>query len=95
MYAYLILLNLIRKVIGFVVTITTGMYIKLSKLVRDLSDKQIGRIRVQQDLAVLKAKQSVVLAAERVVQLEQDVSVVEAKEAEKAFKKTVKLEKLK
>jgi hypothetical protein len=95
MYAFIIFLNLVRKVLGFLVTLSTGAYLSVSSFVRSLSDKQIARIEQQRDKAVAKAKQNVVLAAQRVVQLEADVSVVEQTAAEKAFKKTVKLEKLK
>lgn len=95
MYAYILFLNLVRKALGFLVTITTGGYLSISRLVRSLSDKQIARIEHARDKAITKAKNNVVQAAQRVIQLEADVAAVEKEAADKAFKKTVKLEKLK
>lgn len=95
MYLYILLLNQARRFMGFLNTMTAMAFIGISGYVRKLSDKQIERINYARDKAVDKAKAAAIMAAQRVIALEANVSVVEQKAAEKAFKQTVKMEKLK
>ncbi len=95
MYAYILFLNLIRRLFGSLNTLTAMVYLSVSQTVRDLGDKQITRILNARDKEVQKAKDSVVAAARQVIALEANVAVVEQSAAEKAFKKQVKVEKLK
>lgn len=90
-YYILRLLTVIKKTIGVLTTLLAKAYNKVSVAIVKGLAKEESRIAALRDKAVMKAKTDVVIAAQRVIELEQNVKTVEVKADEKAQDKLFKL----
>lgn len=90
-YYFLRLLSLLKRALGYLMTKTAAAYNKLGAFIASGIVKEEAKIEDLKQRNINKAKQDVVVAAQRVIELEQNVGAVAAKETEKADNKLFKL----
>lgn len=91
MYYYLRLLSTIKSALGYLTTRIAFLYTKLGAYIASCVDAQITKIEEVKDRNINKAKEDVIIAAQRVVELEQAVGEVAQKERDNADNKIFKL----
>jgi len=90
-YYLLRVLTYIKKLLGLLTTLIAKGYNKLSITIANGLAKEEARIARLRDTVVTKAKTDVVIAAQRVIELEQNVQAVEIKADKKAQDQLFKL----
>jgi hypothetical protein len=84
MYLYLRTLSFVKTALGYLTTKTAQAYNYVGVAVALGVTREIKKIELSRDKAIVKAKHDVIMAAERVVELEVRVKDVESKETDKA-----------
>lgn len=90
-YYFLRLLSLLKRTLGYLTTKIAQLYNYLGRVIASGVEKETTKIEVLKQRNIDKAKQDVVNAALRVIELEVNVDNVISREEDKAFSKTVKL----
>lgn len=90
-YYFLRLLSLLKRALGYLTTKIAQLYNYLGNVITTGIEKETQKIEDLKQRNINKAKQDVVNAALRVIELESNVDNVISREEDKAFSKTVKL----